>query len=45
MVGTVNSPTSAPANPFARTLATIEPQEKGSAELAHTAGQSRGAWS
>lgn len=36
----VNSPSGAPANPFSRTLANIEPQEKGSGELA---GQNRGA--
>ncbi|KAF2685616.1 hypothetical protein K458DRAFT_387574 [Lentithecium fluviatile CBS 122367] len=34
----VYSPTGAPANPFSKTLATIEPHEKGSAELA---GQNR----
>ncbi|KAH7137984.1 hypothetical protein B0J11DRAFT_545890 [Dendryphion nanum] len=38
MVGAVQSPTGAPANPFSRTLATIESQEHRSTE---TAGQHR----
>jgi len=36
----VQSPSSAPANPFSKTLATIEPHERGSEE---SAGQNRGA--
>jgi hypothetical protein len=35
----------APLNPFAKTLATIESQGREDAELAHAAGQQRGALS
>ncbi|KAF2793136.1 hypothetical protein K505DRAFT_375527 [Melanomma pulvis-pyrius CBS 109.77] len=41
MVGAALSPSGAPVNPFSRTLATIESQEKGSAELGRPAGQNR----
>jgi hypothetical protein len=37
----VQSPSGAPANPFAKTLAIIEPQERESGELV---GNSKGAW-
>jgi hypothetical protein len=38
----IHSLSGAPVNPFSKTLATIEPQEKGGVESAH-AGQQRGA--
>ncbi|KAF2728429.1 hypothetical protein EJ04DRAFT_97535 [Polyplosphaeria fusca] len=41
MRDSVQSPSGAPANPFSKTLATIEPHEKGSAERARAAGQSK----